>query len=146
VANAAPLIFGRGTPIDGGRNFADGRPILGSHKTFRGLFAGIFAGTIFGIAEYPFGTQMPIAGFLMGVGAVLGDLLGAFLKRRLGIKPGGPLLIIDQLDFIFGALVFSSLVFPLSWGSVLLIVFVTPPIHLGTNYGAYLLGLKKTYW
>src|SRR5437879_11131457 len=33
VANAAPLIFRRGTPIDGGRNLADGRPILGSHKT-----------------------------------------------------------------------------------------------------------------
>ena len=146
VANAAPLIFGRGTPIDGGHNFRDGRPILGSHKTFRGLIAGIFAGTIFGIVETPFGPQMPLAGFLMGIGAVLGDLLGAFLKRRLDIKPGDPLPIIDQLDFVFGALVFSSLVFPLSWASVLLVVFVTPPIHLGTNYGAYLLGLKKTYW
>jgi CDP-2,3-bis-(O-geranylgeranyl)-sn-glycerol synthase len=89
---------------------------------------------------------MPVAGFLMGVGAVLGDLLGAFLKRRLGIKPGDPLPIIDQLDFVFGALLFGSLVFPLSLASVLLVVLVTPPIHLGTNYGAYLLGLKKTYW
>ena len=146
VANAAPLIFGRGTPIDGGRNFTDGRQILGSHKTFRGLFAGILAGTIFGFVEYPFGPQMPLAGFLIGLGAVLGDLLGAFLKRRLDIKPGDPLPIIDQLDFVFGALALGSLVFPLPWMSVFLIVLATPPIHLGTNYGAYLLGLKKTYW
>jgi CDP-2,3-bis-(O-geranylgeranyl)-sn-glycerol synthase len=36
VANAAPLLFGGGRPLDGGRNFVDGNPIFGSHKTVRG--------------------------------------------------------------------------------------------------------------
>jgi hypothetical protein len=26
------------------------------------------------------------------------------------------------------------------------VILVTPPIHLGTNYGAYLLGIKRTRW
>ncbi len=146
VANAAPLIWGKGRPIDGGRNFVDGRRIFGSHKTFRGLAAGIIAGTILGILEYPFNPIMPLAGFLIGTGAVLGDLLGAFVKRRFDIKPGNPLPVVDQLDFVLGGLLFGSLVFPMSLASILLVVIVTPPIHLGTNYGAYLLRMKKTYW
>lgn len=145
VANGAPVLFGRGRPIDGGRNFADGRPIFGSHKTYRGFFAGIIAGTVFGFIEYPVNPIMPLAGFLIGTGAVLGDLLGAFVKRRLGIKPGDPLPIVDQLDFVFGGLLVGSLVYPMGWASILLVVLVTPPIHLATNYGAYLLKLKKTY-
>ncbi|HZD13330.1 MAG TPA: CDP-2,3-bis-(O-geranylgeranyl)-sn-glycerol synthase [Candidatus Binatus sp.] len=146
VSNAAPLLFGKGTPIDRGRNFVDSRPLFGAHKTLRGLIAGIIAGTVFGIIEYPFGAQMPLAGFLIGVGAVVGDLAGAFVKRRFNVKPGDPFPILDQLDFVFGALLLGSLVFPLSWMSVVLVLLVTPPIHLGTNYGAYVLRLKKTYW
>jgi CDP-2,3-bis-(O-geranylgeranyl)-sn-glycerol synthase len=40
-ANAAPVIFGGGSPIDAGKIFLDGRPILGSRKTIRGFFAGL---------------------------------------------------------------------------------------------------------
>ena len=40
-ANAAPVIFGGGLPIDVGRVFLDGQPIFGPRKTFRGFFAGL---------------------------------------------------------------------------------------------------------
>ena len=40
-ANAAPVIFGGGFPIDGGKTFLDGKPIFGSHKTFRGFLSGL---------------------------------------------------------------------------------------------------------
>jgi len=53
---------------------------------------------------------------------------------------------VDQLDFVLGALVVSYPLFPMGLLSVLIVVVVTPPIHLGTNLGAYLLGMKKTYW
>lgn len=146
VANAAPLLLGGGPPLDGGRNFVDGRPILGSHKTVRGFFAGIFAGTIVGLVESPLDTRLLLGGFMIALGAVLGDLLGAFAKRRLNIAPGRPVIILDQLDFVFGGLVFGLFFFPMSLESILVVVVVTPPIHLGTNYGAYLLGIKKTQW
>lgn len=146
VANAAPLLLGGGRALDGGRNFFDGERILGAHKTVRGFFAGILGGSLIGLVETPFDSRLLLGGVLIGLGTVLGDLVGAFLKRRVGIKPGSPLPIVDQLDFVFGGLLLGQLVFPLSWISILIVVVVTPPIHLGTNYGAYLLGIKRTRW
>lgn len=146
VANAVPLLFGGGTPLDGGRNFIDGKRIFGSHKTVRGFFAGIIAGTIMGVAESLVDSNLLLGGFMIALGAVLGDLLGAFVKRRLKMKPGSPFPVVDQLDFVLGGLILGSLIFPMSWAAILLVVLVTPPIHLGTNFGAYLLGIKKTYW
>jgi CDP-2,3-bis-(O-geranylgeranyl)-sn-glycerol synthase len=146
VANAAPLLLGGGSPLDGGRNFLDGERILGAHKTVRGLFAGIIAGSLIGLAESPLDSRLMLGGFLIALGTVLGDLLGAFFKRRFRMKPGSPLPIVDQLDFVFGGLLLGQLVFPLSWWSALVVVLVTPPIHLGTNYGAYMLGIKRTRW
>ena len=146
VANAAPLLLGGGAPLDGGRNFLDGQRILGAHKTVRGLFAGIIAGSVIGLAESSVDSRLLFGGFMIALGTVLGDLLGAFFKRRIRIEPGSPLPIVDQLDFVFGGLILGNLVFPLSWWSVLIVVLVTLPIHLGTNYGAYLLGIKRTRW
>lgn len=146
VANAAPLLFGGGTPLDRGRNFVDGERILGSHKTVRGFVAGVVAGTIIGVAESLVDNSLLLAGFLIAVGAVLGDLLGAFVKRRLKMKPGSSFPVVDQLDFVLGGLLLGSFLFPMSWLAILVVVLVTPPIHLGTNFGAYVLGLKKTYW
>ncbi len=132
--------------MDGGRNFLDGRPIFGSHKTLRGLLAGIIAGSLVGLGESFVDPRLALAGFAISLGAVSGDLLGAFVKRRLSVKPGGPLPILDQLDFVLGGLLLSFPFLPMSLVSVLIVVLVTPPIHLGTNLGAYLLGIKKTYW
>ena len=132
--------------MDGGKNFWDGERILGTHKTIRGFLAGMLGGSLIGLAETPVDSRLLLGGLVIGLGTVLGDLFGAFLKRRARIKPGSPLPILDQLDFVFGGLLLGQLVFPLSWISILIVVVVTPPIHLGTNYGAYLLGIKRTRW
>jgi CDP-2,3-bis-(O-geranylgeranyl)-sn-glycerol synthase len=146
VANAAPLLFGGGAPLDGGRNFLDRERVFGAHKTIRGFFAGILAGSVIGLAESPVDGRLLLGGFMIALGTVLGDLLGAFFKRRFQIKPGSPLPIVDQLDFVFGGLLLGQLVLPLNLWSALVVVLVTPPIHLGTNYGAYKLGIKRTRW
>ncbi len=132
--------------MDGGRNFVDGRPIFGSHKTLRGLLTGIVAGSLVGLGESLVDPRLALAGFAISLGAVLGDLLGAFVKRRFNMKLGRPFPVVDQLDFVLGALILSSPFFPMGLVSVLVVVLVTPPIHLVTNLGAYLLGIKKTYW
>ena len=151
-ANAAPVIAGGGLPIDMGRNFLDGKPIFGKNKTIRGFFVGLVVGTAVGFAE-TFALkspQYPITfGPLLALGALFGDLAGAFLKRRLGKPPGSLLPVIDQIDFIIGALLFSLLITPplrLSWELVVTILLITPPIHLTTNFAAYKLGLKKNPW
>lgn len=50
ATNASMVIFGRnGTPIDRGKNFIDGKRLLGNGKTWQGLFGGIIAGVVAGI-------------------------------------------------------------------------------------------------
>lgn len=145
--NGAPVIFGGGRPIDFGRKLPDGERIFGDNKTFRGLVSGLIVGTIVGLAgsNVLSVNLLPIA-IPATVGALLGDLAGAFIKRRLKIKPGAPLPGVDQLDFVLGALLLVSLFSEISFGTVLIMLFVTPPIHFLTNVGAYILGLKSAYW
>jgi len=44
ISNASMVFTGGGNPIDGGRNFRDGRRILGDHKTWNGLKGPLFIG------------------------------------------------------------------------------------------------------
>ena len=145
-ANAAPVIFGGGLPLDAGRTFLDGKPIFGSHKTVRGFFAGLIVGTLVGFSGQFMlpGEQSAVLGFTLSLGALVGDLIDSFIKRRVGLSPGSPVPLADQLDFVFGALLFSLAIGhfpPLVW--ILIILVMTPPIHLLTNFLAYLLGVKK---
>jgi CDP-2,3-bis-(O-geranylgeranyl)-sn-glycerol synthase len=145
--NGAPVLFGGGPPIDMGRTLADGQRLLGDHKTFRGFFSGLVVGTIVGVAcSYIFSKNLVAIGFSASLGALLGDMAGAMLKRRLKIAPGGPLPIIDQLDFVVGAVLCVSLFTEISIGAILILFLVTPPIHVLANIGAYALGLKDRYW
>lgn len=140
-ANATPVVLGGGTPIDLGKNFLDGRRILGDGKTFRGFFLALAAGTLIGALQ-----QRPFIGFIMSLGAMLGDMAVSFLKRRLGLKRGDPLPVGDQLDFVAGAVALTAPVVSIPLSYVIAIVVVTPPIHLGTNALAYLLKLKDRPW
>ena len=92
-ANAAPVIFGGGRPINGGRNFRNGRPIFGPRKTFRGFFAGLIIGTLVSFLQgYLSGNfKVILLGFMLSLGALTGDLVESFIKRRLGRTPGAPL-------------------------------------------------------
>lgn len=145
--NGAPVIFGGGTPIDFGRSFSDGERILGDHKTIRGFASGLIVGFIVAQFEsYFVSSSLFFVAVLASLGALLGDLAGAFVKRRFRIKPGAPLPGVDQLDFVVGAILVVSTVFELTVGSLLIIILVTPPIHIATNIGAYLLRLKSNYW
>jgi CDP-2,3-bis-(O-geranylgeranyl)-sn-glycerol synthase len=145
--NGAPVVFGGGRPIDFGKSLRDGERIFGDHKTIRGFASGVIVGIIVALFEGHFfsGNLFPVA-ILASLGALLGDLGGAFFKRRLGIMPGRALPGLDQLDFVAGAVLASSAVIEISLGSLLILFLVTPPIHFLTNLGAYVLRLKSTYW
>lgn len=146
-ANAIPVIAGGGISIDFGRTLPDGRPVFGKNKTFRGFIAGLAAGTIAGLAESCLFNYPITFGFVVSLGALMGDLTGAFLKRRLSIPPGGLLPVVDQIDFIIGAILFSLLLpMPLNWELYIAALIITPPVHLLTNYAAYRLKLKSNPW
>lgn len=146
-ANAAPVLMGGGLPIDLGKAFLDGKPIFGKNKTFRGFFSGLAIGTAVGLIESALFPEYPVAfGFLISMGALMGDLAGAFVKRRVGIAPGGLLPVVDQIDFIIGAIVFALPLKMLYLELTLAILIITIPLHILTNFAAYRLGLKSNPW
>ncbi len=145
-ANAAPVLVGGGLPMDFGKNFADGKRVFGANKTFMGFFFGLVVGVGVGLVEWIVFDYSLLFSLLTPLGALLGDLTAAFLKRRLGIMPGGLLPVVDQIDFVVGALVFA---FPLGmvyWELAVAVILITPPVHLLTNFCAYKLKLKKNPW
>ena len=154
-ANAVPVILGGGLPLDAGRTFFDGRPILGSHKTFRGFFSGLVVGTLVGFFQtllfqhvlFQYDAQFRydvLLGFMLSLGALVGDIVESFIKRRLNLPSGSSLPIADQLDFVAGALLFSLPVSPpLSLLTLLIIIIITPAIHFLTNLLASFLQIKR---
>ncbi len=154
--NMLACTFGGGRPIDGGRNFRDGRPIFGKGKTVRGACVGISVAVGVAILQSFFHYTMNpfLFGALMGSGAILGDMTKSFLKRRLNIDSGRPFPPFDQLDFIMGALFLYYLVGPhilndfyfLAWETFLIILVLTPIVHLTLNVIGYALDMKDVWW
>jgi len=148
VANSTPVLLGGGAPIDRGGNFIDGRRIFGSNKTVKGFTSGLVLGASAAVAEAAFflNQSLVLVGIAASFGALLGDLTGAFVKRRLDIAPGNPLPIVDQLDFILGAVLLTFPFLPVPAGAFLILIAATVPIHLAANAAAYQLGLKRRLW
>jgi len=147
IANSLAVVFKGGPPIDCGRRFIDGERIFGANKTIRGFVFGLICGFLATIVEgFLLGSGLLLLGVLASLGALLGDLFGAFIKRRLRLEPGAPFPLLDQLDFIFGALFVSYPISRVTLGTVIILVIFTPPIHLLANLIAYRLGAKDNWW
>jgi CDP-2,3-bis-(O-geranylgeranyl)-sn-glycerol synthase len=99
VANVAPIVAKNllGTrwnaPLDAGLHFFDGRRLLGSSKSVRGLIAAVVSTALAG-ALLGFSLRL---GAVLGVSAMLGDALSSFCKRRLGTAPSEQVTGIDQI-------------------------------------------------
>ena len=148
-SNGGALLFGGGTPLDFGKSDSKGVRWIGDGVTWRGLAAGTILSVVGSYLITPMITDIHsgiLIGFLLGFGALLGDALGSFLKRRLGIGRGEPAPILDQLDFIIVALIMVSPVVELNLMFVVLALLLTLIIHLLTNTCAYLLGLKDVWY
>ncbi|MFX0104064.1 MAG: CDP-2,3-bis-(O-geranylgeranyl)-sn-glycerol synthase [Candidatus Hodarchaeota archaeon] len=91
---------------------------------------------------------------LASYGAVVGDLIGSFLKRRFDIKSGAPFWIVDQLDFVLLALLFVSIPGFISPNLFLLpdvfiivfLIILTPAVSIIANTVAFVVGLKDVPW
>ena len=147
VANAAPLMVRRGFPLDFGRSFIDGRRIFGDGKTVQGFILGVALGVSAGLFQEFITGPLTYRGLSLSLGSVLGDLAGSFVKRRLGFERGELAPLLDQTDFLVGALTLSFLLkYTLDFKLIAIAVLLTPPIHLATNILAYYIGLKKVPW
>jgi len=161
AANGLVPLFKGKHPVDGGRKFFDGRPFLGPGKTWEGLFFGSVIGIIISIVMLTAHPYLPwdispvplyIApmsiqlGFLLGFGAIIGDMAGSFIKRRLNIPRGRPAPVLDQDDFVLGSLFFASLVVAIKFEWIILALIITPIFHFIASVIAYKLKIKKEPW
>jgi CDP-2,3-bis-(O-geranylgeranyl)-sn-glycerol synthase len=159
IANSTPVIFGGGMPVDFRKKFIDGERILGDGKTWRGLLAGAFFGSLTGFVESQLCSSGSLSqvlclnflplGIMLSLGTMLGDLAGSFVKRRMRINRGQPSLILDQLAFLIFALLFSIPYVPAGFfalDSLAFLFVLTYLLHVATNILANRLGLKKVPW
>ena len=163
VPNNAAVILGGGHPIDDGRTL-DGARLLGDGKTWRGALAGTLAGVavaaLLNVLAPAVGTATglalptfpPAAALALPLGAILGDIVASFLKRRTGRSRGAAFPGLDQLDFLVGALVLTTLaattwfVATFTLPVLATALVLTPLLHVTTNVIAYGAGLKSEPW
>ena len=169
LPNSAAVVFGGGTPVDFGKSWR-GKRILGDGKTWRGFIGGGLSGLILGLilvgisilfnAEgvwgYGGGWNAVCTISSLSFGSLLGDMMGSFIKRRLGIERGQKAPILDQYDFLIGAFLLTIL-FNWKWvyatyiegWNILALVFlllITLLLHRVMNIIGYRAGLKKEPW
>jgi CDP-2,3-bis-(O-geranylgeranyl)-sn-glycerol synthase len=141
------------SPLDGGLSFR-GRPLLGTHKTWGGTLLGILAGLLGAYIQYLVNPYLdvislldysywPVIGFLLGTGAIVGDLVKSFLKRQLDIKPGHAWIPFDEIDFVVGAIVFLAPFYFPGWMNAFIILMISFIGHIVINLLGFYLRLRK---
>ena len=152
-ANSAPVLARGKTPLDLGSKLKTNR-VFGKSKTIRGAVVGILAGTIIGLLlaqtpyYFPSSSQKILIAFATSTGAIIGDLAGSFLKRRLKLKSGSPTFLLDQLPFLYLAIIAASLIqtLGLDFADVAFLTVLTLVLHPASNAIAHWLGLKSVPW
>lgn len=159
ISNPLAVVFGGGTPLDLGLKWPDGQRILGDGKTIKGLIGGTLCGIIAGIFQLYLASffSIPVvptitAIITLSLGALLGDIVKSFFKRRFGLVRGAELPLIDQLDFVAGAWILTYIFEPVwftenfSKWIILTVLVLTPILHRLTNIFGYNIKLKKEPW
>jgi len=145
-------------PLDFNKKI-NNRPVFGKHKTFRGLVFGVIFAIIITFIQFVFYdnnilvdiaiidySNWLLIGLLMGSGAIFGDLIESFVKRRINYKSGKPFVPFDQLDFVVGGLIFISPLVVLSLNKVIVILILSFILHIIVNHVAYYTGIRKEKW
>lgn len=160
-ANMAPVLARNhlkalARPIDG-RLKLRGKPLFGNHKTWRGLLTGTVVAILVAFIQYIIDGFLPglslislerwyLVGFLLGFGALIGDMVESMFKRQLDIKEGHPFIPFDQIDFIIGSLLFLSIVYVPSAWIICIILAGSFILHATTNHIGFYLGIRKSKW
>jgi CDP-2,3-bis-(O-geranylgeranyl)-sn-glycerol synthase len=161
LPNPVAAVSGGGTPVDFGRNFTDGRRVFGDGKTWRGLVIGILAGVAIGSIQmwaagaYGLGFLPPLtfpAVCLLATGALLGDIVKSFFKRRFNRERGAKWPIADQYDLVAGAFLLLF-VFDAGWlfsevtlPAFFFILILTPILHRAVNIIGFVIKVKEVPW
>ena len=160
-------------PIDNNKILKDGKRLFGDNKTWKGvvgmIFFSIFFVVLLGLICHlapaakkrvilytKYQNTLPfnmLIGFLLGLAYCIFELPNSFIKRRIGIEPGGKarklagifFTIVDQVDSLFGCILIFSFLHPMSIGEYFLYVFLGGFLHIALSYIFKLFKLRKGY-
>lgn len=145
AANGAPILaddlLGRrwAWPLDAGLRLADGRRLLGSSATWRGVIAAV---ALTSVLAHLLGHPAAI-GALIALLAMAGDAASSFIKRRLGREPGAPAFGLDQVPESLLPLVAAAPTYGLTWVEVLSLVIAFTAFDLLVSRILYRFRLRK---
>ena len=145
AVNGAPILAARAfrsagsQPLDGGFRLADGYPLFGSSKTWRGLAAALLAACACAML---FGLGIRF-GLVFGLLVMAGDLLSSFVKRRRGLAPSDQSLGWDQLPEALLPSAYAVAVCGLAWWWVLLLALLFMGLELLVSRPLFWLKIRK---
>ncbi len=141
AANAAPTLFSKIKHLSKPIN----EKIFGRNKTWRGLVIAVLAGILVYFAMVKLELLAPPAigenyafriilmGFLLGFGAIGGDLVKSFFKRKAGVGPGESFPPWDQIDHVLGMVILTFPVYFYSLPQIMLMLvlggFISATAH-----------------
>jgi len=134
--------------------------LFGSHKTYSGFFIGTILAMLVStlqnilfkidffrnISLFDYSQNYLLIGFLLGFGALFGDTIKSFFKRRMGILPGERWIPFDQIDYTFGAILLSFFIWQPSISFILVSLIFNFLMHILFNYIGFWLGIRKSAW
>jgi hypothetical protein len=144
IANGTPIIATvvcgdwAARPLDGERVLADGYRLLGNSKTWRGL---LVAPLVTGLATVPLALPVGV-GVVIGLTAMLGDLLSSFVKRRLGMASSSMAFGLDQIPEALLPLLVVADRFDLSWWAIGWIVVGFIALELALSRVLFRFGIR----
>ena len=145
ATNGAPVLaarFFRGygdAPLDQGKRMADGYPLLGSSKTWRGLIVALFTACILSVL-FGYGA---LFGLVFGMLVMAGDLCSSFFKRRTGLKSGDRFLGWDQVPESLIPSAFAVFVLGIEWWWAIVLSLAFTLIQILVSRPLYSLHIRK---
>ncbi len=158
TANAAPVVI-RWFPLLREWNIPVWERMLGKNKTWRGWIGGTVIGMCTGLILWriaPHATFLlplydtPLRGMwtggMLGMGALVGDMVKSAVKRRLHVAPGSAFPPWDGVDYMIGAMLFALPFYRPDGIAIVILLVAGPVFSLLANMCSYALGWKNVWY
>jgi len=152
IANMTPVLLKMkywNTPIN--------ENLFGKNKTWRGFLSAIVIGTLSYVLLVNLGTmsrfdldiatgpvEIVVIGFFFSFGAIGGDLVKSFFKRKQGIDPGESFPPWDQIDYVLGAIVLTYFIYHYTFSQVILMLVLGGTISALSHRIGYVFKMNNT--
>jgi CDP-2,3-bis-(O-geranylgeranyl)-sn-glycerol synthase len=123
---------------------------FGKNKTWRGFIGAIIFGTIsylllvkLNMIIFPVDLGYLIfIGFLFSFGAIGGDLIKSYLKRKVKIGPGESWLPWDQIDYVLGAITLTYFIYQYKFNQIIFMLILGGAISAIAHRIGYLIKMN----